>query len=123
MRKGSTLSLGVEEDREGEEGRIWLAKIKDDPVRLGGTMAFANQVFVEGWIVENAQYYLLLHKRGPGDSQEASPRAPADRHPPLLELIRLDSPVALVVDSKPRSIKDKPWVLKATDRALIEAPL
>ena len=31
--------------------------------------------------------------------------------------------VALVVDSKLRSIKDKPWVLKATDRALIEAPL
>ena len=56
VRKGNTWPLGVEEDQEGEEGRFWLAKIKDDPVLLGGTMTFAGQVFKAGWVVAKAQY-------------------------------------------------------------------
>lgn len=45
VRKGSTWPLRVEEDQEGEEGRFWLAKIKDEPERLEGTMTFAGQAF------------------------------------------------------------------------------
>jgi hypothetical protein len=48
VRKGSTWPLGVKEDQEGEEGRFWLAKIKDEPEWLEGTMTFAGQVFKEG---------------------------------------------------------------------------
>ena len=33
VRKGNTWPLRVKEYQEGEEGRFWLAKIKDDPVR------------------------------------------------------------------------------------------
>ena len=40
VRKGSTWPLRAEEDQEGEKGRFWLAKIKDDPVRLEGTVTF-----------------------------------------------------------------------------------
>ena len=65
VRKGNTWPLRVKEYQEGEEGRFWLAKIKEDPVRLEGTMTFAGQVFKEGWIVAKAQYYSLLHERGP----------------------------------------------------------
>lgn len=70
VRKGSTWPLGVEEDQEGEEGRFWLAKIKDEPERLEGTMTFAGQVFKEGWIVAKAQYYSLLRERGPETARE-----------------------------------------------------
>ena len=70
-------------------------------------MTFAGQVFKEGWIVVKAQYYKLL---------------PTDTYLSLNHIIRLGSPVTLVVDSKAKS-KPKPWVLKAADRARIEAAL
>ena len=62
VRKGSTWPLGVDEDQEGEEGRFWLAKTKEEPERLEGTMTFAGQVFKEGCIVAKAQYYSLLRE-------------------------------------------------------------
>ena len=65
VRKGNTWPLGAEEDQGIEEGRFWLAKIKDGPVRLGGTMTFAGQVLEVGWVVAKTQYYSLLHERGP----------------------------------------------------------
>ena len=65
VRKGNTWPLGVEEDQEGEKGRFWLAKTKDEPERLEGTMTFAGQVFKEGWVVAKAQCYSLLRERGP----------------------------------------------------------
>jgi len=70
VRKGNTWPLRAEEDQEGEEGRFWLAKIKDDPVLLGGTMTFAGQVFKVGWVVAKAQYYSLLRERGPETTRE-----------------------------------------------------
>ena len=85
VRKGSTWPLRVEEDQEGEEGRFWLAKIKDEPERLEGTMTFAGQAFKEGWIVAKAQYLLAAPRARPGDSQGAGLQAAADRHLPLLE--------------------------------------
>ena len=48
VRKGSTWPLRVKGNQEGEEGRFWLAKIKDEPERLEGTMTFAGQAFKEG---------------------------------------------------------------------------
>ena len=100
VRKGNTWPMGAEEDHEGEGGRFWLAKTKDDLERIGGTMTFIGQVFKEGWIAAKAQCHSLLHERGPGTTR--------------------DSFVALVVDSKSKS-KKNPWVPGATDRALIEA--
>ena len=45
---------------------------------------------------------------------------PTDTFPYLNHIIRLDLSMVLVVDSKSDSKKNKPWVLKATDRSLIE---
>ena len=123
VRKGSTWPLRVEEDQEGEEGRFWLAKIKDEPERLEGTMTFAGQVFKEGWIVAKAQYYSLLRERGPETARERVYKLlPTDTYLSLNHIIRLESSVNMVVDSKSKS-KPKPWVLKDADRARIEAAL
>ena len=104
MRRGSIRPLGVKEDQEGEEGRFWLAKIKHDPVRLEGTMTFAGLVFKEGWFVAKAQYYSLLSaaQRQP---ERVYKLLPAGTFPSLNHIIRLDSSVALVVDSESRSKK------------------
>ena len=123
VRKSSTWPLRVEEDQEGEEGRFWLAKIAGDPERLEGTMTFAGQVFKEGWIVVKAQYYSLLRERGGETARERVYKLlPTDTYLSLNHIIRLGSPVTLVVDSEAKS-KPKPWVLKASDRARIEAAL
>ena len=123
VRKGSTWPLRVEEDQEGEEGRFWLAKIKDEPERLEGTMTFAGQAFKEGWIVAKAQYYSLLCERGPETARERVYKLlPTDTYLSLNHIIRLESSVNMVVDSKSKS-KPKPWVLKDADRARIEAAL
>ena len=47
-----------------------MAKIKDDPVRLEGTMTFASRITKEGWILAKAQYYSLFHKHGPETTRE-----------------------------------------------------
>ena len=105
VRKGSTWPLRVEEDQEGEEGRFWLAKIKDEPERL------------------EAQYYSLLRERGPETARERVYKLlPTDTYLSLNHIIRLESSVNMVVDSKSKS-KPKPWVLKDADRARIEAAL
>jgi hypothetical protein len=123
VRKGSTWPLRVEEDQEGEEGRFWLAKIQDEPERLEGTMTFAGQAFKEGWIVAKAQYYSLLRERGPETARERVYKLlPTDTYLSLNHIIRLESSVNMVVDSKSKS-KPKPWVLKDADRARIEAAL
>ena len=70
VRRGNTWPLGAEKGQEGEEGQFWLAKIKDDPVRLKGTMTFAGQVFKKGPVVAKAQYYSLIHERGPETARE-----------------------------------------------------
>ena len=106
VRKGNTWPLGVEEDQEGEKGRFWLAKTKDEPERLEGTRTFASQVFKEGWIVAKAQYYSLPHGCGPGTGRERVYKLlPTDTFPSLNHITRLDSSVALVVDSKSNSKK------------------
>ena len=87
-------------------------------------MTFAGQVFKEGWVVAKAQCYSLLHKRGPETARERVYKLLlTDTYPSLSHIIRLDSFVGLVVGSISKSKKNKPWALKATERALIEAAM
>ena len=103
VRKGSTWPLRVEEDQEGEEGRFWFAKIKDEPERLEGTMTFAGQAFKEGWIVAKAQYYSLLRERGPKTaSEQVYKLLPTDTYLSLNHIIRLESSMNMVV-ANPRA--------------------
>jgi hypothetical protein len=86
-------------------------------------MTFAGQAFKEGWIVAKAQYYSLLRERGPETARERVYKLlPTDTYLSLNHIIRLESSVNMVVDSKSKS-KPKPWVLKDADRARIEAAL
>ena len=86
-------------------------------------MTFAGKVFKEGWIEAKAQYYSLLRERGGEAARERVYKLlPTDTYLSLNHIIRLGSPVTLVVDSEAKS-KPKPWVLKASDRARIEAAL
>jgi len=99
-------------------------KIKDDPVRLGGTMTFAGQVFKEGGTLAKAQYYSLLHECGPETARERVYRhLPTETFPSLNHITRLHSSVALVVDRKFNSKKPSHGCSRLKDRALIEAAL
>ncbi|MEC7493472.1 MAG: hypothetical protein VYB01_11340, partial [Pseudomonadota bacterium] len=70
-----------------------------------------------------AQYYSLLRERGPETARERVYKLlPTDTYLSLNHIIRLESSVNMVVDSKSKS-KPKPWVLKDADRARIEAAL
>jgi len=69
-------------------------------------MTFAGQVFEEGWIAFKAQYYSLLHGRGSEVARERVYKLlPTGTFPSLNHIIRLDSSVALVVNSKSNSKK------------------
>jgi len=69
-------------------------------------MTFAGHVFKEGWILAKAQYYSLLHERGPETARERVYKLlPTDTFPSLNHIIRLGSSVALMVDKKSKSKK------------------
>ena len=67
-----------------------------------------GQAFKEGWIVAKAQYYSLLRERGPVTARERVYKLlPTDTYLSLNHIIRLESSVNMVVDSKSKS-KPKP---------------
>ena len=108
VRKGNTWPLGAEEDQGIEEGRFWLAKIEGGPLRLGGTMAFAGQVFKGGWVMAKAKYCSLVHGRSPETAKgRVHKLLSTGTFPSLNRIIRMDSSVALVVNSKPKSKKNQ----------------
>ena len=87
-------------------------------------MTFASRIIKEGWILAKAQYFSLLHGRGPetAGGQVLKP-FPTEAILSLNHITRLGWSVALMVDSKSNSKKTEPWVLRAADRALIKAAL
>ena len=67
-------------------------------------MTFADKVFKEGWIGAKAQCYSLLRERGPETARERFYKLlPTDTYLSLNHIIRLESPVNMVVDSKSKS--------------------
>ena len=44
VKKGQSWPLRAEENQQGEEGQLWLAKIEDDPERLEASISFGGLV-------------------------------------------------------------------------------